>query len=110
VLEQLERYGVAADASVDGFELGVVLWPQADFSFRLSPNQRDLLRTGVRIEALDPGDAVVEVCGTCTDAQLGECNTITSWFVADGPAEPWLVVHWNAQNNGVLVLGVSWHV
>jgi hypothetical protein len=96
--------------SVDGFETGVVLWSQPDFTFRLSSNQRALMRTGVRIEALDPGDVVVEVCGTCSGGQLGECSTVPGGFIADGPAEPWLRVHWNAPNNGLLVLGVAWHV
>ncbi|HKO49440.1 MAG TPA: hypothetical protein VJV79_17045 [Polyangiaceae bacterium] len=95
---------------VDGFELGVVLWSQPDLSFRLSSNQRELRRSGVRIEALDPGDAVVEVCGTCSGGQLGECSTVLGQFVADGPAEPWIRVHWNAPNNGLLVLGVGWRI
>ena len=99
----------AQKISVDGFETGVVLWSQPDFNFRLSSSQRELLRTSVRIEALDPGDVVVEVCGTCAGGQLAECSTVPGGFTADGPAEPWLRVHWNAPNNGILVLGVGWH-
>jgi len=95
---------------VAGFELGIVVGSQPDFNVKLSSTQRDLLHSRVRIEALDPGDAVVEVCGTCAGGELGECNTVPGGLVADGPAEPWLRVHWNAPNNGVLVLGVGWHV
>jgi hypothetical protein len=100
----------AQTISVNGFELGVVLWSQPDFIFRLSSSQSELLRTSVRIEALDPGDVMVEVCGTCSGGQLGECSTVPGGFTADGLAEPWLRVHWNAQSNGIVVLGVGWHV
>lgn len=95
--------------STPNAEIGLVIWPQSPMTLELSSLHADLWRSSVRIEALDPGEVVVEVCQSCQDHTLHDCAPVPGGFPVDGPASPWLRIQWTAPNNGILVLGAIWH-